>query len=153
MISNVFWCPSRSQASSIPGLRCGGWWEGGAGPRGCAGPRRGSWQSASRGSPRGCSPWTLLQLTAPPHTLTQRSTACLPLPHCHLCIKGSGRLASLHLTHFSLSVEDQLMLTSSRQPSLIQLQPSRTARATFRTHFKLKKKKKEIIRCLSETLV
>lgn len=55
----------------------------------------------------------------PSHTLTLRSTACLPLPHRHLCIRGSGTLASLRLTHFSLSAQDQLMLTSSRQPSLI----------------------------------
>lgn len=142
MISNVSWCPSRSQTSSISELRCGGLWGGRGGWR-CAGPGRGSWRSASSGSPGGplpLDPASAGSADSPhPHTLTLRSTACLPLPLRHLCIRGSGRLASLHLTHFSLSV-DQLMLTSSRQPSLIQLQPSTTACATFRTHFKLKKK-------------
>lgn len=133
-ISNEF--HFRAEMWQVGGRRGGA---GGAaqGPGGEAGSR------PAEAVPEGRSPRALLQLTAPPsHTLTLRSAACLPLPHRHLCIRGSGRLASLHLTHFSLSAEDQPMLTSSRQPSLIQLQPSRTARATFRTHFKLKKKKK-----------
>ena len=83
------------------------------------GPRRGSWHSVSRGSPRGPLPCPAPADSPPSHTLTLRSTACLPLPHRHLCIKGLGTLASLRLTHFSLSAQDQLMLTPSRQPSLI----------------------------------
>ena len=83
--------------------------------------------------PRGLAPPQPTFSSPHAHLALQPQNCCLSLAITSASGAGAaGRLALLHLS--SLSVQDQLILISSRQSSLIQLQPFRPTHAISGTH-------------------